>query len=110
VYGVQTVTANGFKDLLNVLGFSFYVPCLLAKWIPETAVAYFYPDAWAVGAQLSPFWEWFRGAYLWAVLSWALVLNTLAVRKALNASWLRSGSAALLGAFVTICFYRAFLR
>ncbi|RJX21569.1 MAG: hypothetical protein C4570_02450 [Ammonifex sp.] len=34
-------TASGFKDILSVLGFSLYVPCLLVKWIPETSVAFF---------------------------------------------------------------------
>jgi hypothetical protein len=103
-------TASGFKDILSVLGFSLYVPCLLVKWIPETSVAFFYPDAWAVGAQINPFWKWFRGTYVWVGFAWAFVFTAFAVRKAANASWLRSGIAALVGIFITMCFFAAFLR
>jgi len=99
-----------FWNYLNVLGFSFYIPCIITIWLPETLVASIYPNAWGTPSLVSPFLDWVGQIYLWAGFGWAFALSVLAIKQVSGTSWLKSAFIALISIAVTMGFYIIFIR
>ena len=97
----SALAATGHRTYLRVcatvLGFSAHVPWIVGMWLPETAVAFFFPQYWGAPEGSSPVVDWIGSYYLWAVSAWAIGLSTGALHDGARAGWRRSLLAAVFG-------------
>ena len=102
--------SGSLRNYLNILGFSFYVPCIITMWLPETLVVMIRPDVWGNPSVLGPFWDWFSQVYLWVGFAWAFVLSVLAVKQVGKISSPRSVLATFISIAAAMGFYITFIR
>jgi hypothetical protein len=102
--------SGSLRNYLNTLGFSFYIPCIITMWLPETLAAIIRPDAWGNPSVFGPFWSWFSQVYLWVGFAWAFALSVLAVKQVGKVSWPKSALATLISIAVAMGFYITFIR
>ena len=107
----KLLKANGsLKDYLKVLGFSFYIPCIITMWLPETLTAIFHPEWWGEPSAGGTLVRVVSQIYLYVGFIWAFALSMLAIKETSSASWFKSALIALLSIAVTMGFYLIFIR
>ncbi|MCK4527129.1 YIP1 family protein [candidate division WOR-3 bacterium] len=100
--------ANGsLRNYLNVLGFSFSVPCIITMWIPETIIAVFCPEWWGNPPAGTMLWA---DIYIWLGLGWTFALSVLAIKQASSTSWFKSALTASISIIVMMTFIIIFIR
>lgn len=99
--------SGSLRNYLNVLGFSFSVPCIITMWIPETIIAVFRPESWNNPSGIT---YWDSGIYLWVGFVWAFTLSMLATKQVSNASCSKSALTAVISIAATMSFIIIFIR
>ncbi len=105
IFLLHSQSKRDYKDVLAVLGLPYAILVFPLMWLPETVVAFGWPQIW-----MSDWWQFMTPIRSALGTIWVYIGCVLAVKELYGSSWLRSLPIAFAGLIVGLGTCMIFIR